>query len=287
MNKNIFLFILIFLLSVSNLVSETSEIIEAGDLFKHFLAGKELYDKAQYREAIVEFNKAIELSPSDIKPAAYLRIGYCYMALDNYPEADKVFDFIIGTYTDSAEATEALYQKARINFIYGKYEQSICQFSQFLEIAINDPLRGNAFFWIAESLYNLGHLDEASEVYAIVTEKHKDSYKYEAAKYRIELINLGKKERELVKLLKWNQEQYNNEQDLFAKKEAEYKEAILSYQKNLALLLEDDINLELISLQEANNLLIKQVEFKDLQIENLNNEIKKLKKNESSGVSTK
>ncbi|MDX9800628.1 MAG: tetratricopeptide repeat protein, partial [Spirochaetia bacterium] len=187
-------------------------------------------------------------------------IGKCYMALEQYGDAEKVFDYITVNFKDSPEFKESIYEKGRLDFINRKYESSIDKLNKFMEISENNPLEGNALYWIAESLYNLGHPDEALDIYRIVTDKYKNSYKYEAANYKIELINIGKREQELVKLLKWSHEESLKERELFIKKEKEYNQAILSYQKKLSVLSAEDTNSLLLSLRETNNVLRKQLE---------------------------
>jgi tetratricopeptide (TPR) repeat protein len=243
------------LLSVFNIFAQDNESFE-----QHFNLGKTLYDSANYLEALDEFNKAMETAPEAFKPKAHIITGYCYMSLNKYDKAEITFDYIIENYSDSQEYFEAMYQKGRVNFINENYETAIDILNQFIDSAENNPFRGNAFFWIAESLYNLGHFNEAAAIYKVVTEKYKDSFRFDAAKNRIELINLSKREREIEKLLKWSFEESINEREQFKKQEEEYNQAILAYQRKLTLLSEDDKSKLVLSMQEANDILIKQIE---------------------------
>lgn len=277
MNKNIILgcFIFIITLSPANAQSSNSD----PQYLEHYNRGKQHLSKLNYAEAIDEFYKSAESGPSHFKPAVYSMIGQSYLAMGNHAEAEKVFDYLSSTYPDSQEYLESLYSKGRISFLNGNYETAIDRFNTFIDSADYHPLKGSAFFWIAESLYNLGHIDESLSIYRIVSENFRESYKYEAAKYRIELINLGRREQELVKLLKWSHEEALREREEFIKKEKEYNQAILSYQRKLADISDEDAGTALTSLRETNLVLRKQIELQEEVIKKLNNEIDILKGN--------
>jgi len=245
---------------------------------QYFKTGSENFNDSKYESALQQFRKSADLSPSYLKSSSFLMIGKCYMALEDYTEAEKVFEYLASNFRESPEYPESVYQMGRIDFINRNYESSIDKLNLFIEKTDNNPLEGNALYWIAESLYNLGHTEEALKFYRIVTDKYKDSYKYEAANYKIELINLGKREQELVKLLKWSHEESLKERELFIKKEKEYNQAILSYQKKLSVLSAEDTNSLLLSLRETNNVLKKQLEVQTQTIKVLEDKIVLLEK---------
>ena len=278
MNKKSLLFCFLYLSVSAITIINADEKLNNPLYIESFTAGKEFYSNAEYKRALDEFTAAADSSPTNLKSTIYLMMGQCHLALENYDEAEKLFDYIILNHKVSAEYAESIYQKGRIYFIKSRYESSIETLNQFIEITVNHPLRGNAFYWIAESLYSLGHIDESLKVFQIVISNFKDSYKYEAAKYRIELINLSGRENELVKLLKWSHEEALRERELFIKKEKEYNQAILSYQKKLSILSSEDTNTLLLSLRETNTVLRRQLELSEQQIKKLNDELEILRK---------
>jgi TolA-binding protein len=178
------------------------------------------------------------------------------------------------------ESINALYQKGRIFFIKEDYEKSVEYMHSFLEKSGENKLNGNAYFWIAESLFFLGHKEESLVIYKKVIKEYPESYKFEASNYRVELIKLGKREEELMKLLKWSHEESLKERELFIKKEKEYKQAILSYQKKLAILSDNDINNEVLTLKETNSVLKKQIAAMQGEVEKHKKDIEILKKME-------
>ncbi len=92
----------------------------------------------------------------------------------------------------------------------------------------------NAYFWVGESLYALGKLDQALSVFRKVLRDYPASFKAEAAQYRVSLIELGRKEAELAKLLKWSHENSLKTIEEFQRRERAYEQAIETYQKRLA-----------------------------------------------------
>lgn len=264
----IFLFIIIFPV---HLFSDSL-------FYNDYNKGKEAFSNGLYDRAVTHFENAFAHSTPDIKPILYYWTGQSYMALDNFRKAENIFDNIIKNYKNTPEAVNSLYQKGRIYFNKSYYEKTIEYMHLFLDISGENTLNGNAYFWIAESLFSLGHKDESLIIYNKVIEEYPESYKYEASKYRSELIKLGEREDELMKLLKWSHEESLKERELFIKKEKEYKQAILAYQRKLAVLSDQDINNEVLKLKETNTVLKKQVFVLQSKIERLEKEIDILNK---------
>ena len=226
--KCFFLVLLIFILNPS--------VFSQSEFYSNYEKGKESYLNNQYDRALTYFENALNESSSEYKPLIYYWTGQSHMSLGNYSNADNIFDIIISDYPDTLESVNSRYQKGRISFKTNNYEETIDKMHTFLEISGENRLNGNAYFWIGESLFFLGHKKEALFFYKKVINEYPESYKYEASVYRSELIKLGEREDELLKLLKWSHEESLNERELFIKKEKEYKQAVLAYQRKLSLL---------------------------------------------------
>jgi TolA-binding protein len=92
---------------------------------------------------------------------------------------------------------------------------------------------------MGECLYSLGLLDRAGELFLIITEEYSHSPKYEAASYRIALINQKKVETELLALLKWSHEESLKTMEEYQRRERSYDQALMAYQKRIADMLKD------------------------------------------------
>lgn len=68
----------------------------------HFEAGQGLYQTTKYKEAIQEFQTAIDLEPENPKAAdALFRIGHCYRDSGDKAKAMETYKKVIATYPNS------------------------------------------------------------------------------------------------------------------------------------------------------------------------------------------
>jgi tetratricopeptide (TPR) repeat protein len=127
----------------------------------------------------------------------------------------------------------------------------------------NAGRKSAAFYWIGECLYSLGLLDKAGEVFSVIIEQYPQSAKYEAASYRIALINQKKIESELLDLLKWSHEESLKTMEEYQRRERSYDQALVAYQKRIADILKDT---RLADLENANALYKKQLSEAETRI---------------------
>jgi chromosome segregation ATPase len=117
----------------------------------------------------------------------------------------------------------------------------------------------NAYYWSGEALFELGHLSRARTLFQTVVEDYPTSFRVEAARYRISIIELKSREEELLKLLRFSHEESLRALEEFRQREQTYQEALAEYRRRLASLSEDDFRAE--------------IEVLRAQIEELNEEL--------------
>jgi TolA-binding protein len=205
--------------------------------------GKREFGSGNYQQALLTF-RDIVLNPAwdEVHGEAYYWIGRSYMALDRAGKALENLDYFLRNYQRHPLRAEGLYHKARLLIHRGEHQEAIKLLYTFTDTYPEHPYRANAFFWIGEALYSMGHFDEARRFLSRVVEDYPRSYKREAARYRLSLIDLKKRERELLKLLRISHEEYLKALEQFRRKEKEYEHAISSYQRKLAAAVDDDDN---------------------------------------------
>jgi tetratricopeptide (TPR) repeat protein len=115
-----------------------------------------------------------------------------------------------------------------------EFENSIEVLKQFIENYPSSVFIPNAYFWVAEAIFALGHLEQALKVFKYIVTKFPNSYKFETAKYRISIIEFKKRENELLKLLKWSHLEALETMEEYQQREKTYEQAIASYQKKLS-----------------------------------------------------
>ena len=197
--------------------------------------GIDLFRDGQYDKTIQFLHAFLLNSPNDTqKAAAYLLLAKSCIAIGTLDEAEKNLEYYIANYPRAADIQEALYQKGRLLFLQEDFENSLQALQSFLSVYPRSPFAASAWFWIGESLYGLGRLDEAQAAYRKILTDYPSSVKVEAAQYKVSIIQLTQKEVELARLLKWSHEEFLKSTEDYQSREKTYQQAIEAYQKRLA-----------------------------------------------------
>jgi len=198
-------------------------------------AGLGFFKQEQYDQAVLSF-KSILADPdaSMFAPDAYFWSAKAYMALDQLDDAQRNLEHFLAGYADHPYYSEAQYQKGRLLFLKRDYESAIQASQEFIRRYPRSDFVPNAYFWIGDSLYSLGKLEEASRVFNKIVQDYPKSFKVEAAGYRLSLIDFKKRENELMRLLKWSHEEFLKAVEEFQRREKVYEQAIGGYQQKLA-----------------------------------------------------
>lgn len=200
-----------------------------------------------------ELDRALELFQAararDDIPAwrghALFWVARTQMALGEYDAAADTFDRFLDAYAEHPYLEEASYQRARIFQIQGATEAAIRRFADFTEAFPRSAFYPNALYWTGEALFTLGRLSEAERLFAEVTDNYPTSFRVEAARYRLDIIELSRREDELLRLLQWSHEEYLAAIETFQQRERSYQEALRSYRTRLAGLATDDFQAEI------------------------------------------
>ncbi len=199
------------------------------------LAGVELFGQERYRDALDVFGKVLaDPRAKDERPEAAYWSVLSYLAVGDQATAAASIDAFVSAYPSSPRLPDLLYQRGRILYSRGSYEEAIKVFAAFSEAAPDSDLFPSALYWSGECLYALGRLEEAERAFAAVVQKYPQSVKVEAASYRRSLIGLEYRQRELLKLLTWSHEESLRSVEEFRRREKAYEASISLYQKQLS-----------------------------------------------------
>jgi len=193
-------------------------------------AGLLAFQQQQYQQALQTFRRIIDEEAVQTPDAEYWS-AMAYMGLEMLDEADRALEHYLARYPGHALAGEAQYQKTRLLFLERDYENALQASYEFIRSNPGSPLVPNAYFWIGESLYSLGRLEEAERVFARVLRDYPQSYKVEAASYRLSLLEFKKREEELLRLLKWSHEEFLRTVEEYQRREKAYEQALAAYQQ--------------------------------------------------------
>ncbi len=233
--------IAVLLLSACIAPAMTAQEVPAG-----LAQGVRQYQAADYAAALESFRQATPSSPeSTYAGYAEFWVARTLMALNRYAEAADAFDLFLSEYASHPYREEASYQRARLFYLDEEYEASIQRFNDFLQAYPESDFRANSIYWSGEALFALGNLDEARRFFEEVTERYPTSFRVEAARYRLDIIDLKRRENELLTLLQWSHEEYLASLEEFRQKELAYQEALTAYRDRLANLAEEDFREEI------------------------------------------
>jgi TolA-binding protein len=203
---------------------------QAGDAAAELQAGLAAFQQQRYQQALASFRRIIDDQAAQAPDAEYWS-AMAYMALEMLEEADRALEHYLARYPGHALAVEAQYQKTRLLFLERDYENALQASYEFIRSNPGSALAPNAYFWIGESLYSLGKLEEAERVFAKVLRDYPQSYKVEAASYRLSLLEFKKREEELLRLLKWSHEEFLRTVEEYQRREKSYDQALAAYQQ--------------------------------------------------------
>lgn len=226
--------------------------------------GMEYYKQYDFRNAAVRF-KAVIADPLSFEyhGDAYFWMARTHTASENYDEAAKYLEHFIKTYPDNPYHPEARYEKGRLLYLQEEYEAAVIALNEFISAHPGSEYAANAFYWAGESLFALGELKTAQGMFTTVVTKYPTSFRAEAARYRMAVIELKYREDELLKLLKWSHEEYLNSLEGKRKLEETYAEVVASYQRRIAALNTPDSQDEIVRLTEEVRVLTAELETRE------------------------
>jgi TolA-binding protein len=213
--------------------------------------GQAAYAKGDYLDALTQFQKLVADPEARTLPAPFLWLAKTYFAILDTKNAALNLDYYLANFPQDPERTDAIYLQARILYSDGDYSHAIQAFGQYLDLAPTGDQVPNALFWMAESAFSLGHYEEASAIYTKIVEGYPSSFKLEASRYRLSLIDLRHREEELLKLLQWSHTEAINSAEEFQRREKAYQQSLVAYQKRILDLQSTDLGGRIAALEES------------------------------------
>jgi len=170
------------------------------------------YGAAQYEDAYELFQSVIDdESARPYHAEAWFWRGRAALALERFGESRDAFRRFLEIDPEHPDAHEAEYELARLLLREERYEEALRAFDQFVSQYDDSPFVGNALYWTGEALVRLGRVEAAREAFNTVVTEYPDSYRAAAAEHRRRIIDIERRERELLELLRWSQEELDRE----------------------------------------------------------------------------
>jgi TolA-binding protein len=221
-------------------------------------SGIALYGEGKWPEAVIELRRAqAEAANTGQRAEALYWVSLAELAAGEYEAAVRDMDELVRVAPAGLRIEEIPYHKGRALYYLGRYDEAMVLLKAYIDtldtpgfnLSGDSSRKSAALYWIGECLYALGHLDKAEEMFVLIVEQYPQSAKYEAASYRIALINQKKIEAELLSILKWSHEESLKTVEEYQRREHSYDQAIIAYQKRIAEMLKDT---RLAELESAN-----------------------------------
>lgn len=213
--------------------------------------GQEAYSKGDYLGALTQFQKLAADPEARTRPEPFFWLAKTYFAILDMKNAALNLDYYLTNFPQDSAKTDALYLQARILFADGDYSHAIQAFGQYLDLSPVGDQVPNALFWMAESSFSLGHYEEAAALYTKIVQGYPASFKLEASRYRLSVIDLRHREEELLKLLHWSHSEAINSADEFQRREKAYQQSLAAYQKRILDLQSTDSGARVAALEES------------------------------------
>jgi outer membrane protein assembly factor BamD (BamD/ComL family) len=202
-NERFLPFIVLFLLIPAFLMAQDPGQTENEEIL--FAKGFDLFKQGMYVESAEAFHAiaAKEGNNNLGVEAAYLEVIARIDAVD-LEKAQVLTDAFLAKNPDNEHSIDLLYQRGRIAFLYGDYEEAISRFTHFTQEQRGSQLLPSALFWRAESLYLLGRTKDAFEELTLLVKNYPDSSKRGLAEWRLEVIGLESREGVLKRVVDFN-----------------------------------------------------------------------------------
>jgi len=224
-----------FLLIVFSVDGQTQS-GSGASLYTHKLSsGVALYRQARWREAIRELTLAQDEAGStqQFSEALYW-LSLAELAASDFNSALRHMELLGKTGGD--RVVDIIYHKGRAYYYLGYYQEAAALFGDYVAVApASEKERvAAALYWIGECYLSLGQIDKAREYFQIITGQFFDTAKYDAAMYRISLINQKLTEQELLEMLRWSHEDALKSNEEYQRRERMRDQAMNAYQRQIS-----------------------------------------------------
>jgi len=196
--------------------------------------GVKLYRASKWQDALVELRAARDQAVTDTQVSEALYwAALAEMASSDFEAALRDMDMLAKT--GGPRMTDIAYHRGRAYYSLGQYNDAIAQFTEYTAKAEGSAKArvSAAWYWAGESYMRLGQFDKAREIFEMFRTQYRDSSKYEAAQYRLLLINQKKVEQQLLDMIRWSHEDSLKASEEFQRRQRTYELALNAYQKQI------------------------------------------------------
>jgi len=245
-----FLIVALFLAFTEFVIAQSPQSPPADQTRSRLQTGIRLYSQGKWPEAVLELRRLqAEATTNAQRAEALFWISMSEISAGEYDQALQDMDALEAADPANRRVAELPYQRGRALYNLGRYSEAIVLLKGYADsltpgggvvLSPADTSRkAAALYWTGECLYSMGQLDKAADVFTGIVQNYPGCSKYEASRYRLDLIEQKKVENELLGLLKWSHEESLKNMEEYRRREAAYDQALGAYQKRIADMLKD------------------------------------------------
>lgn len=240
--------------------------------------GIDAFARSDFQTALLRFREVLLEQPDrDSEATAYFWLAKSAMALNRLNEAERNLEYYLREFPRHTYAVEAEYQRGRLLYMQEDFTGALRALAAFVEDHPDSPFVANATYWSAEALFSVGRLQEARRLFQTVIQDYPSSFRVEAARYRVAVIDLNQREQELLDLLRWSHEEYLRVLEDARRRERTYEQAIAGYQNRLQDAATEDFRDEIVRLSTQVRSLQETIRSRDEEILRLREQLTTLR----------
>ena len=230
--------------------------------------GIELFSQGRLSESVLELRRLqTEAASRELRAEALFWISMAQMFAGEYEQALRDMNLLEQTDPLNRRLPQLSYHRGRALFQLGRYDQAIVFLMRYADTIIPAPggvysgadatRKASALYWAGVSLFSMGQLDRASDLFTYVVQRFPASSKSGASGSRLALISQRRVETELLTLLRWSHEESMRNMEEFRRREMLYNQALVAYQRQVADLLRGGSRIQ--ELEDENQNVLRQL----------------------------
>ncbi|NNM67022.1 MAG: tetratricopeptide repeat protein [Spirochaetales bacterium] len=191
------------------------------------------YQTGNYLGALEGFQKVLQEGGAVQADEALLGQAKTFFALLDYDNAGKSLTTLMTRYPHSPFISSAMYWKARVALAQHDPQNALLLFDGYLKTQPKGRKVPESLFWMGEAASELGQNEAAENILRQLIYSYPTSGRVEAARYRLEVLGLDQNIQKLLDLLRWSNAESLNAAAEYQRREREFEQALLLYQKKL------------------------------------------------------
>jgi len=144
---------------------------------RQFQFAEDYFQNGEYYRAIGEYKRFIYFFPSSDKvELARYKIGLCFLNGEQYLEAIKAFDELIGDYQNTGYALKSYLKISRAYVLLKRYDAALTHIKNVITIAPNQEIKDEAYYQGGWVYLEMGLWEKAQKYFEEISVQNRKNY---------------------------------------------------------------------------------------------------------------